>query len=213
MENLFIPTEIKEYCENSSSPLSINAKKLYDLSIGHPKGHMVIGKIIGNLIKIIANENKASNFFEIGTFLGFTASIICETLNPPGCLYSCEENFETYSNAKHNLQEYIDSGVLELENCEGVNFLNTFPDSFFKCILIDARKESFVGYESILYKKLSMNGLILIDNGLCGGQILNPKKDWEKLTFEFNKRIAADSRYLVSMLPIRDGFTIAQKNV
>jgi predicted O-methyltransferase YrrM len=169
---------------------------------------MMIGELSAYLVRSLLLLNRPVKLLEIGTLFGFTTSILCQHCPSEASVISLEEDSETFSIAAENLNSFIQSGKLQLVNEEGIQFLEK---SMFKFdfIFLDARKESYFDRLDMIAAKLNQHGILLVDNALAGLSVLNPKDEWQKQTVNFNNAMANDTRFTTTILPIRDGFTLA----
>jgi predicted O-methyltransferase YrrM len=182
------------------------------MTIEMPNSHMMIEKVIGNLLAIFVSMTESQNILEIGTFTGYSVAMMVSGLKG-GKITTLEENKQYYDAALKNLAKEITNKKVKVFNQEGFEWLKQYHGEPFDIIFIDARKESFSDDEIIdeIYRKLSLNGLLIVDNSLARGTILNPIVEWQRLTDVFNRKIACNSRYRTILLPVRDGLLIAQK--
>jgi len=130
-----------------------------------------------------------------------------------GRLVTLEEDAETFGLASHNLEPLLTNGRLEIINAEGLAWLNTYEGDPFDMMFLDARKESYsddTQFE-LLYRNLSIQGLLIVDNVLARGGVIEPTAHWQVLTQRFNSRLSADTRFRSTVLPVRDGLLIALK--
>jgi predicted O-methyltransferase YrrM len=211
MERRFIPDYILDYCAANSSYFDTDTAAIYEKSMLLVNSHMLIGQILGMLVHIIVLAVKPKRVFELGSFTGFTSSLIATALTEGAVLISSEENKNHYDLAAKNLQGYIRSGKVQLFHCDGMKLLSDSSFGTFDIIFIDARKESFCDKIGIIYSSLNTNGLLFVDNSLAGLAVFSPKKSWEILTKQFNETIKKDKRFKVVQMPIRDGLTLAIK--
>jgi caffeoyl-CoA O-methyltransferase len=211
-EHTLFQKEINDYCILCSTDESKLAKEIYETTMEMPNAHMLVGKIVGDLLAILVSLTKTQRILEIGTFTGYSAAIMASGLRI-GKITTLEENIENYQLSKKNLHIEIEKGKIQVINTEGITWLKNYTGKQFDIIFLDARKEAFSNDLDLLHNKLSINGLLVIDNSLARGAVLNPISEWQKLTDNFNKKIKSDVRFRVVLLPIRDGLLVAQKVV
>ena len=152
------------------------------------------------------------SILEIGTFTGYSAAMISSGLKT-GKIITLEEDINYYQLSVKNLFNEIKENKVQIINDEGIKWLKKYTGEQFDIIFLDARKEALSNNIALIYDKLSINGLLIIDNSLARGTVLNPLVERQRLTDNFNKRIVKDLRFRTVLLPIRDGLLIAQKVV
>lgn len=210
MENRFIPNEVLDYCENHSSALPLVTRLIYNDYKHVQNSHMMIGKTFANIVFLLVLLHKPKTVLEIGTFYGYTTSLLLSGYNKATTVYSIEEDKATYDIAKENLNCFINQGHLILINDEGMSFLSKC-DQIFDMIFIDARKECYFNRINYIHNRLSVGGILVIDNTLAGLNVFNPLKAWHEQTVYFNETILNDDRFFKIQLPIRDGIAVCVK--
>ena len=202
---------IQEYCEENSSNEPLIAKTIFNSSRNLSNSHMLIGKIIGNLLRILISMSNGKNVLEIGTFTGYSAAMIASVLPVDGKLITIEECIDTYKLATKNLSKLINCGKISVINSEGLEWLSNYKGIPFDIIFLDARKETYIGKIELIYKSLSLNGLLIIDNSLARCAVLKPEKKWQVITNTINNQLSRDKRFISALLPIRDGIFLAKR--
>ena len=156
---------------------------------------------------------KPKYILEIGTYTGYSAICLCEGLQEGGKLFTIDINNELEAINK----KYFDkAGVSDkIERVTG-NALEIIPmlEINFDLVFIDADKTNYANYYDMVFDKMNSGGIILADNVLWSGKILEDKKDMDEDTralFEFNKKIMSDDRVENILLPVRDGLMIIRK--
>lgn len=203
---------IVAYCEDNSTRVDPAAASVRSATKGHEKSHMMLPINIGNLISILVRASNSRQCLEIGAFTGQISTIIANAIGEGGQLASLEENFETYQLLQRNIRDCGLESIISAIHDDGFEWLRK-SNIKFDFIMLDARKETYINNYDSLIEHLSSKGLLVIDNVLCRGKIVNPCREYEIAMHEFNLRIGRDPRMSVTMLPIRDGITIAQKNL
>ena len=185
----------------------------------------------GALLTMLARLVGATRAIELGTFTGYSAICIARGLTAGGTLLACELDPERAESARANFtdagvadrievrvgpaQETLDA-LLAAEGSDPSGF-DTTP---FDLAFIDADKSGYPGYYESCLELVRAGGLIVIDNVLRGGAVLDPattapdRSDGDEGTraiVELNERIATDERVDVAMLGVADGITLARK--
>jgi caffeoyl-CoA O-methyltransferase len=207
--NLF-PKEINDYCISCTSKESEIAKKIYETTQELSNAHMLTGSIIGNLLATLVSLSRTQNILEIGAFTGYSAAMMASGLKT-GKIITIEEDSNYYQLSIKNLFNLIKENKVQIIHDEGIKWLKEYTGEQFDIIFLDARKETFSNNIDLIYDKLSINGLLIVDNALARGAVLHPLVEWQRLTDIFNKKLVDDLRFRTVLLPIRDGLLIAQK--
>jgi predicted O-methyltransferase YrrM len=149
---------------------------------------------------------------EIGTFTGFSALAIARGLADGGRLV-CFDISERFTDVARRYWKR--AGVedrIELRIGPAAERLAELPDEpYLDLVFIDADKESYPTYWNTLVPRVRRNGVLLIDNTLWSGRVVDPQSDSERVIAEFNDMALADERVELVILPIADGLTMARK--
>ena len=151
---------------------------------------------------------------EIGTYTGYSTLCIAEGLKKNGTIFTidCNEELLKIQNNYFERSEYRQNIVQHTGKA-----LEIIPkiNSFFDLVYLDADKENYINYFNLIIDKLNPGGLILSDNVLWSGKVVDKKTSFDYVTkkvFEFNETMKNDLRIDTLVLPIRDGITISRKN-
>jgi caffeoyl-CoA O-methyltransferase len=174
---------------------------------------MQIGGDQAALITLLVRAAGARRAVEIGTFLGYGAISIARGLPEDGELICCELNEEYAERARQHL---ADAGLAERADIRvgpAIETLRGLDDGSFDFAFIDADKVGYPDYYEECLRLLKPNGVIMLDNTLREGTVIDPPEGDEgtAVMAELNDRLAADDRVDVAMLGIADGVTLARK--
>lgn len=168
----------------------------------------------GTLIEILVRISGSRSAIEIGTFTGYSAICIARGLPADGRLLCCDTSEEWTAIAR----EYFDkAGVadkIQLKIGPAIETLRALPaEQTFDFAFIDADKESYAAYYEAVLQRLRPNGLLVIDNVLWFGAVIDEKNQSPDTVAlrALNDHIASDDRVQAVMLSISDGLTIARK--
>lgn len=209
----FIPEKIDDYVINHSQK---EPKLLQQLTretwqkVLNPR--MLSGAFQGRVLSIVSKLINPKTILEIGTYTGYSALCLAEGLQEKGVLHTIDKNEEledlqnkyfNLSDYKNNIKQYIG------------NALDIIPtlDTKFDLVFIDADKSNYVNYFHLIIEKMNIGGVILSDNVLWNGKVvekLNPKDLDTKVLLEYNQLLNSDDRIETVLLPIRDGLTISR---
>ena len=175
---------------------------------------MLSGHYQGRILSMISKLVSPTTILEIGTYTGYSALCLAEGLKPNGMLHTIDINEELYDFA----QKYFDTSLYgtQIKQYTG-NALDIIPklNTSFDLIFIDADKPNYLNYFNIIIDKVNKGGIILSDNVLWSGKVLDTSFKKEDLStpalIKYNKLLKEDPRIETVLLPIRDGLTISRK--
>jgi caffeoyl-CoA O-methyltransferase len=168
----------------------------------------------GTLMSLVVRAMGATSAIEIGTFTGYSALCIARGLGPSGRLLCCDVNPEWTAMARKYWAKAGLAQRIELRLAPALETLAGLPaDRHFDFAFIDADKVSYPTYYEALLPRLRPNGLMIFDNVLWGGAVLedHPQGSDTQALKRLNDTIAADTRVEAVMIGIADGLTIARK--
>jgi len=175
---------------------------------------MLSGHYQGRVLSMISKLINPKNILEIGTYTGYSALCLAEGMQLSGELHTIDINEELFDFQR----KYFDkSGYGEQIFQHLGNALDIIPklNKTFDLVFIDADKENYANYFHTIIDKLNKGGIILSDNVLWSGKVLETKFKKEDTStpalIEYNKLLKEDKRVETVMLPIRDGLTISRK--
>jgi len=209
----FLPDDIDEYVVKHSQK---EPKLLQELSketwqkVLNPR--MLSGDFQGRVLSMISKLTNPKNILEIGTYTGYSALCLAEGMQKDGTLFTIDKNEELESFAKKyfNKSDFKE----QIEQIIG-NAMDIIPtlNKKFDLVFIDADKSNYVNYFNLIIDKMNAGGVILSDNVLWSGKIVEevqPKDIDTKVLLKFNKLLNTDDRIETVLLPIRDGLTISR---
>jgi caffeoyl-CoA O-methyltransferase len=168
----------------------------------------------GALLTILAKLVGARSAVEVGTFTGYSSLCIARGLADGGHLLCCDVSEEWTAIARRHWERAGVAGRIELRIAPALETLQALPsDETIDLAFIDADKPGYISYYEALVPRMRPGGLVLVDNVLWGGSVVDPSVTDENTEAirACNDHIAADSRVDVVMLPVSDGLTLARK--
>jgi caffeoyl-CoA O-methyltransferase len=175
--------------------------------------NMLSGHLQGRFLEMISHLLAPRRILEIGTFTGYSAICMARGLAEGGLLHTIDMNDETMVIARKfiHLASLDDKIILHTGNA-----MEIIPDlrEVFDLIFIDADKPQYVSYYNAVFDKLRVGGIILADNVLWDGKVLNENKYPDRETkgiLNFNKFVSEDVRVEKVMIPLRDGLLMIRK--
>jgi len=179
-----------------------------------PISMMQIAPEQGALMTILTRAIGARSAVEVGTFTGYSALSVALGLPDDGTLLCCDISEEWTSIGRRFWERAGVAHKIELRLGPAVDTLRGLPpERQFDIAFIDADKKNYRAYYEEILRRLRPGGLVLFDNVLWMGRVLEPSPDDEdtRAIQELNDFLASDRRVEVTMLPIADGLTIARK--
>lgn len=151
---------------------------------------------------------------EVGTFTGYSALCIARGMEPGGRLVCCDVSEEWTAIARDAWARGGVADRIDLRIGPAIDTIAGMPDDeHIDLVFIDADKERYAAYFEALLPRLRRNGVILVDNTLWGGSVIDPARDDESTVAirAFNDLVAADDRVDTVMLAVSDGLTLLRK--
>jgi len=178
------------------------------------RARMQIAPEQGRLMTLIASAIGARRAIEVGTFTGYSAICIARALPPDGSLLCCDVSEEWTSIARRYWEQAGVADRITLKLAPAVDTLRALPmQQVFDFAFIDADKSGYLNYYEEILRRTRPGGLILADNVLRGGAVIDPARDDEdtRAIRAFNDFVVADQRVEMVMVSVADGLTIARK--
>jgi len=173
---------------------------------------MLSGHFQGRVLSILSKLINPKNVLEIGTYTGYSALCLAEGIQPKGQLHTIDTNEELYDLQRR----YFDKSGFGNQIIQYTgNAINIIPkiDKTFDLVFIDADKQNYPNYLEIILPKLKSGSVILSDNVLWTGKVIDELQKGDKDTkalLKYNKMINEHSQLETVLLPIRDGLTITR---
>lgn len=173
---------------------------------------MLTGHFQGRVLSLLSKIICPKNILEIGTYTGYSAICLAEGLSSQGKLHTIDKNEELYEIQRRYFDKsgFGDKIVQHtgdaLEIIPGLNIV-------FDLVFIDAEKLDYPAYFEAVLKKTKSGSVILSDNVLWSGKVvdpLDPKDKTTKTVLDYNRKLKEDSRIETALLPIRDGLTLSR---
>jgi len=214
--NIIINKEIEEYINNHSLKLNPIQKEiiLYNEGLGKIK-RMQIAISQCHFLHLIIKISKIKKILEIGTFTGLSTLSMSLALPEDGRLISLDKNDETNKTALNFFKKAEQDSKIQTIIRPALESLKLFKEQKvkFDLIFIDADKENYKNYYEESLNLIDKDGLIIIDNVLWHGEVVDIKKR-DKLTTnirEFNSFVNSDKRTENLIIPVGDGLSICRK--
>jgi caffeoyl-CoA O-methyltransferase len=178
----------------------------------HPHGQMLSGLLQGKFLEMISILLNPTFILEIGTFLGYSALCLSKGLRPGGELHTLEMDEEAAAAAAENFKKAKTENKIILHTGNALELLKTLNKPW-DLVFIDADKTGYADYYQALVPGLKSGALIMADNTLFHGQVLETslKGKNAKAIQAFNDMVLADQRVAKMMLTLRDGVYLIRK--
>ena len=207
-----IHTDIQRYAENHSTAESALLRKINretNALVLRPR--MLSGHLQGRFLAMMSSMVRPRVVLEIGTYTGYSALCLAEGLTEDGKLITIDINEELEERVRQyfreaNLQDRIDYRIGD------ASIIIPEISDTFDLVFIDADKENYSRYFEMVIDRVNVNGLILADNVLWSGKVLDGKPDKDtRAIVDFNDKVHRDKRVENILLPIRDGIMMMRK--
>ncbi len=202
----FLPEDLQAYIENHTSEESALLKKINrDTHAQVLMSRMLSGHVQGRFLSMMSKLVNPKCILEIGTYTGYSALCLAEGLQPDGKLITIDINEELETRVRGYFKESSFSDRIDYRIGDARKIIPTLNEKL-GLVFIDADKENYSLYFDLVIDKVSSGGLILADNVLWSGKVVQPKPDKDtKAIIEFNTKIQNDSRVENLLMPLRDG--------
>jgi caffeoyl-CoA O-methyltransferase len=203
---------VHEYVEAHTSTPAAHLRELAEAThreLALPQ--MLTGAVEGRLLEFLVWLKRPQLVLEVGTFSGYSAQAMAAALPAGGRIVSLEVSDEHADFAQRHLDAGPHADRIEILRGPAGESLERLEGPF-DLVFIDADKVGYLGYYEAVLPKLAPDGLIVVDNTLWNGDVLDPGDDeTTRALAEFNDHVAADERVVSLMLTVRDGVTLIRR--
>ena len=204
--------EIEQYCINHSNKEDDLLKEIKQFTYQNESApQMISDSLVCNTLLMFIKMINAKRILEIGMFTGYSSLYMAQGLPEDGEIHTCEimeRHINTASNF-FNKSKYKNKIFIHPGNA--MDTLENFKINSFDLAFIDADKKNYIDYYNRSIQLIKAGGIIVLDNMLWGGTVLNPKDLESKVLSKLGKLISEDLRVINLLLPIRDGIMICIK--
>ena len=209
----FISEKLTEYIsKNSNTEPEILARLNQETHQKILKPRMLSGHIQGRFLSMLSKMKSPSTILEIGTYTGYGTLCLSEGLKEDGKIFTIDRNEELL---KIQNKYFEESGkrdkIIQLTG-NAKEILNDLNETY-DLVFIDADKENYIEYFKQVSERLNKNGIIISDNVLWSGKVLDSSLEKDEETqalVNFNKILNEDKRFETVILPLRDGLSISR---
>jgi predicted O-methyltransferase YrrM len=149
---------------------------------------------------------------EIGTFTGYATLCLAEGLRENGFIYTIDINIELEDMVRSNFEKSDLNSKIKYQIGDAKEIIPSLNETF-DLVFIDADKKNNATYYNMIIDRVRSGGLILVDNVLWSGKVLDQGVSDQKTSFisKFNEMVSADQRVEKLILPVRDGLFLIRK--
>ena len=208
----FISEKLAEYLsQNSDKEPEILSKLNKETHQKILQPRMLSGHIQGRFLSLISKIKSPLQILEIGTYTGYGTLCLAEGLATNGKIFTIDRNEELINIQNKYFEESGNRDKIIQLTGNAIDILMNLDENF-DLIFIDADKENYIKYFEIVSKKLNPNGIIISDNVLWSGKVVEESDgDQETNTLKkFNNLLSKDERFQTIILPLRDGLSISR---
>ena len=208
----FISEDLKNYLLKYCDPEDELLKSIdreTNLKVSMPR--MLSGHYQGRVLSMLSNMVRPARILEVGTFTGYATLCLTEGLTENGMIHTIDINAELEDRVRANFSKSAFKDKILYHLGDATKIIPEI-DEVFDIVFIDADKKNNGTYYDLLIDKLRSGGIIIVDNVLWSGKVLEKQIDQNTtIITKFNKMVMKDQRVEKLILPVRDGLFIIRK--
>lgn len=212
-QTLYLDDALYDYLRRVSLRETPLLARLRAETAARPNSNWQVAPEQGQLLALLVRLSGARKVIEVGTFTGYSALCMAEALPAGGELLCCDLPGDYHDIARRYWQEAGVERRIDLRPGPALDTLATLPDEAFDLIFIDADKANYPRYLEEALRLLRQGGIVLFDNTLWSGRVLQAQPDSEdtRAIQALNLALRDDVRVDLSLLPLGDGLTLCRK--
>ena len=210
----FIDQEIENYCVEVSNQATEVLDELEQYTRDKVSmSQMLTGKLETSFLQFLIKSTGAKNILEIGTFTGYATLAMAYALPNDGKVITMDINDEVVAVAKEYWKKAKQDQKIESKIGRAVEMTQDLNEKF-DLVFIDADKENYFNYFELVQTKLSQNGIIVVDNALWSGKVLDPSDKTPATTaiVKLNQYLKDSKEFHSTLIPVRDGILLIKPN-
>jgi caffeoyl-CoA O-methyltransferase len=209
----FISPELEQYAHDHTRPRPPLFDELRSYTYDHVSWpQMQVGRIEGTLLKMLVALSGARRILEVGCYTGYSSLCMAEALPPDGRIITLDHSDEYTSVARTFFAKSVHGSKIEIRLGDGLETIRSFDEGdVFDMAFLDADKARYPDYFTEIVPRLRVGGLLVIDNVLWSGAVLDPQTDDAKGIATVNDMATEDPRVENVLLPVRDGVMLVRK--
>jgi predicted O-methyltransferase YrrM len=211
-----VPTAIEEYClAHSSGPAPLLDELQTYTKQNLAYAQMLIGPLEAAFLQMLVRLTGTRRILEVGTFSGYSALAMAEALPDDGEIFTCEIDPKHAEVAQRYFARSPHGKKISLRLGPALRTIDALTDARpLDFVFLDADKENYINYYERVLPRLKTGGLIVADNVLWSGEVLEATSTADEPTraiIEFNDLVRRDPRVECAMVPLRDGVSLIRK--
>ncbi len=208
---MIVEPRVEEYAEAHTTPdgelferLAAETREKTEIP------QMMVGRLEGQFLSFLVGATGARRVLELGTFTGYSSISMASALPPDGRIITCDVDPEATAIARRYMDESGYGDRIEIRLGPALETIETLEGPF-DLVFIDADKPNYKAYYEAVLPLLAENGLVIADNVLWSGRVVEDDGDESTLAIkDFNEHVRNDPRVVSVMLTVRDGMTLAR---
>ena len=204
---------LEQYAADHTTPASALMQELVRVTReASAHANMQVGNLEGTFLRILVAIAGARRVLEIGTFTGYSALSMAEALPEGGELITCDVDPHATGIAQSFFDRSPHGKKIKIRLGDARETLRSLPaNEPFDLVFLDADKTGYCDYFDLSLPLLKTGGLIVADNTLWSGKVLDPQTADDRGIAAYNTKVTHDPRVDNALLPIRDGIMLARK--
>ena len=204
---------VNNYATSLSEPTDDLLKEIEEFTLNHHEhSNMLSGPLQGKLLEMVSKVIKPQRILEVGTFVGYSALCLAKGLQRGGELHTLELRDEDANTAQNYFAKSSQADQIILHRGNALEIIPTL-DEEWDLAFIDADKVNYTNYYELIVPRMKKGGVILADNVLFHGEVLNEKISGKNAVAinAFNEHVAKDERVQQVIITLRDGLMMIIK--
>ena len=203
---------LEQYCIEHSVKETEILKKIKDFTFENEAAPQMISEsMVGNILSLLIKLINAQNILEIGMFTGYSAMTMAQALPENGKIHTCEIMDCHIKTANEFFKQSKHGSKITIHKGSALYILEQFKSGSFDMAFIDADKSNYLEYYKRCLMLVRKGGVILLDNMLWSGSVVDPQDDDSKALRKTGDYIQEDKRVFNILFPIRDGLMLCIK--
>jgi len=209
----FIDEKVEQFASDQSEPEpDLYARLREETYRTMDRPQMQVGLLEGRFLQMLVRLTNARNILELGMFTGYSTLMMAEALPDDGRIITCEVNPKAEAMAKKYFAESPHEQKITVRMGPALDTIKTVSGPL-DLVFIDADKPNYSNYYQACFPLVRPGGLIIGDNALWNGKVLDPQDDDTRAIVAFNQLVQSDPRVANVCLTVRDGMMLAWKRV